>query len=98
MNLIKTFACISVLFLLAACCIHSPGITCSQHAPHKKCWVQHTGVHKAVVHDQVSGKYYKASSPHSQIDAKKQAMIACKSAKVGRSVKNACVVVSPNGV
>ena len=98
LNLIKTFVYLSVLFFLAACCLHSPARSCSHYSPHKKCPVQDAGDHKAIVHNQVSGKYYKASSSHSQIDAKKRAMVACKNAKVGRTVKNACVVVSPNGV
>ena len=98
MNLIKALTCAAVFSLLAACSISSHFRSCAHSVHHDKCRIKSKKAHEAIVHNQVSGKYYQATSPHSQSDAKKQAMIACKSAKVGRSVKNACVAVLPSGV
>ena len=91
LNLIKALTCAAVFSLLAACSIAAIFDLGSIRGTYDKCRIKSKKLTEAIVHNQVSGKYYQATSPHSQSDAKKQAMIGSKSAKVGRSVKNACV-------
>ena len=98
MNFVKAIILTFCLALFSGCASQSILRRDVNHSYHRVSTLLATSKsYQAKVHNQVANFDYRGTSKNSLSDAKKKAMIACKSAQVGHSVKNACVTVPTEG-